>query len=196
MSQTAECSDPFPVRPQEDGNEECRGEFGTTDVVAQQVAREIQIHSGVEHEHIIRLYGAFEDGKHVYLVQEFAPGVSSLPLYWSLHLKPTRVACATLFPASSRMSCASDFHQVLDGVPDPIGFRTKSASRCRTFEGCDVTCGNAFGPPEAWCSPLRPSSLGAGGDLYEELKRVGGRFKERDTAVRVLGPALEVRRKP
>ena len=39
-----------------------------------QVAREIQIHSGLVHDHIIALYGAFEDGKHVYLVQEFAPG--------------------------------------------------------------------------------------------------------------------------
>lgn len=44
-------------------------------VPAVQVAREIQIHSALEHEHIITLYGAFEDGKHVYLVQEFAPGV-------------------------------------------------------------------------------------------------------------------------
>lgn len=33
---------------------------------------------------------------------------------------------------------------------------------------------------------------GAGGDLYEELKRVGGRFRERDTAARVLAPALQV----
>lgn len=32
-----------------------------------------------------------------------------------------------------------------------------------------------------------------GGDLYEELKRVGGRFRERDTAARVLGPCLQVR---
>lgn len=39
-----------------------------------QVAREIQIHSALVHDHIIALYGAFEDGKHVYLVQEFAPG--------------------------------------------------------------------------------------------------------------------------
>lgn len=39
-----------------------------------QVAREIQIHSTLHHEHIIALYGAFEDSKHVYLVQEFAVG--------------------------------------------------------------------------------------------------------------------------
>ena len=32
-----------------------------------------------------------------------------------------------------------------------------------------------------------------GGDLYEELKRVGGRFRERDTAARVLGPCLQAR---
>ena len=40
-----------------------------------QVAREIQIHSHLQHEHIIQLYGAFEDSKHIYLVQEFAPGM-------------------------------------------------------------------------------------------------------------------------
>ena len=44
-----------------------------------QVAREIQIHAGLDHPHIIGLYGAFEDTKHVYLVQEFAPGASSPP---------------------------------------------------------------------------------------------------------------------
>ena len=49
-----------------------------------QVAREIQIHSGLVHDHIIALYGAFEDGKHVYLVQEFAPGA---PRYY-IPLKP------------------------------------------------------------------------------------------------------------
>lgn len=44
------------------------------------MAREIQIHSGLEHDHIIALYGAFEDGKHVYLVQEFAPGALQMML--------------------------------------------------------------------------------------------------------------------
>lgn len=44
-----------------------------------QVAREIQIHSGLDHEHVVELYGAFEDGKHVYLVQEFAPGEPAPP---------------------------------------------------------------------------------------------------------------------
>jgi len=43
-----------------------------------QVAREIQIHSTLHHEHIIALYGAFEDSKHVYLVQEFAVGATLL----------------------------------------------------------------------------------------------------------------------
>ena len=28
----------------------------------------------LHHEHIIALYGAFEDSKHVYLVQEYAVG--------------------------------------------------------------------------------------------------------------------------
>ncbi len=41
-----------------------------------QVAREIQIHSTLHHEHIIALYGSFEDAKHVYLVQEFAVGAA------------------------------------------------------------------------------------------------------------------------
>jgi serine/threonine protein kinase len=39
-----------------------------------QVAREIQIHKGLDHPHIVQLYAAFEDSKHVYLVQEFAAG--------------------------------------------------------------------------------------------------------------------------
>ena len=43
-----------------------------------QVAREIQIHSMLHHEHIIALYGAFEDSKHVYLVQEYAVGATLL----------------------------------------------------------------------------------------------------------------------
>ena len=38
------------------------------------MAREIEIHCMLHHEHIIALYGAFEDSKHVYLVQEFAVG--------------------------------------------------------------------------------------------------------------------------
>ncbi len=41
-------------------------------------------------------------------------------------------------------------------------------------------------------SSPKPTFPSAGGDLYEELKRVGGRFKERDTAARVLGPCLQV----
>ena len=52
------------------------------------MAREIQIHSGLVHDHIIALYGAFEDGKHVYLVQEFAPGTSR-----SLHRNRGRLCC-------------------------------------------------------------------------------------------------------
>lgn len=39
-----------------------------------QVEREIRIHSQLDHPNIIKLYGAFEDGKHVYLVQEYAAG--------------------------------------------------------------------------------------------------------------------------
>ena len=37
-----------------------------------QVEREIRIHIALEHEHIIKLYSAFEDEKNVYMVQEFA----------------------------------------------------------------------------------------------------------------------------
>ena len=46
-----------------------------------QVAREIQIHSTLHHDHIIALYGAFEDSKHVYLVQEFAVGATLRALH-------------------------------------------------------------------------------------------------------------------
>ena len=49
------------------------------------VAREIQIHSTLHHEHIIALYGSFEDAKHVYLVQEFAVGAA---LSWDTQSRP------------------------------------------------------------------------------------------------------------
>lgn len=39
-----------------------------------QVDREIRIHSCLMHDHIIKLYAAFEDESNVYLVQEFAAG--------------------------------------------------------------------------------------------------------------------------
>jgi len=37
-----------------------------------QVEREIQIHSAISHENIIKMYGAFEDTDHVYLLLESA----------------------------------------------------------------------------------------------------------------------------
>ncbi len=39
-----------------------------------QVEREIRIHSQLDHPNIVQLYAAFEDSKHVYLVQEYAAG--------------------------------------------------------------------------------------------------------------------------
>lgn len=44
----------------------------------QKVEREIRLHAALQHEHIIQLYGAFEDDRHVYLAQEFATGTSQL----------------------------------------------------------------------------------------------------------------------
>jgi serine/threonine protein kinase len=37
-----------------------------------QVEREIRIHIQLDHVNIIKLFAAFEDEKHVYMVQEFA----------------------------------------------------------------------------------------------------------------------------
>ena len=39
-----------------------------------QVAREIRIHSRLDHANIIQLYAAFEDDANVYMVQEYATG--------------------------------------------------------------------------------------------------------------------------
>ena len=39
-----------------------------------QVEREVRLHAALQHDHIIQLYGAFEDDRHVYLAQEFATG--------------------------------------------------------------------------------------------------------------------------
>lgn len=40
--------------------------------------REIRIHGQLQHEHIIQLYGAFEDAEHVYLALEYAGGAQEL----------------------------------------------------------------------------------------------------------------------
>lgn len=42
-----------------------------------QVAREIFIHSQLDHPHVIGLFAAFEDQEKVYLLQEYAEGVRS-----------------------------------------------------------------------------------------------------------------------
>jgi serine/threonine protein kinase len=68
-----------------------------------QVAREIQIHSGLVHDHIIALYGAFEDGKHVYLVQEFAPGALSY-LHVNCGLISLLSQCAAFYGRPERLS--------------------------------------------------------------------------------------------
>ena len=46
---------------------------------AAQVQREIRIHSQLQHENIIALYGAFEDSEHVYLALEYASGAPFAP---------------------------------------------------------------------------------------------------------------------
>ena len=41
-----------------------------------QVAREVAIHAQLGHPHVVALYAAFEDADKVYLLQEYAEGVS------------------------------------------------------------------------------------------------------------------------
>ena len=45
-----------------------------TPMYQHQVFREIQIHARMRHEHIVKLFGAFEDSAAFYLVMEYAPG--------------------------------------------------------------------------------------------------------------------------
>ena len=52
-----------------------------TGMVAWQVEREVRLHASLQHDHIIQLYGAFEDDRHVYLAQEFATGELNLSQY-------------------------------------------------------------------------------------------------------------------
>ncbi|KAK9834350.1 hypothetical protein WJX84_004182, partial [Apatococcus fuscideae] len=71
-----------------------------------QVEREIRLHAALQHEHIIQLYGAFEDERHVYLAQEFATGGD---LYEELkrsggQLKERRVAQDIIQPCLSALS--------------------------------------------------------------------------------------------
>ncbi|KAK9861181.1 hypothetical protein WJX84_005607 [Apatococcus fuscideae] len=71
-----------------------------------QVEREIRLHAALQHEHIIQLYGAFEDEKHVYLAQEFATGGD---LYEELkrlggQLKERRVARDIIQPCLSALA--------------------------------------------------------------------------------------------
>ena len=47
---------------------------------AAQVQREIRIHSQLQHQNIITLYGAFEDSEHVYLALEYASGAPPCPM--------------------------------------------------------------------------------------------------------------------
>jgi hypothetical protein len=54
-----------------------------------QVDREIRLHSGLQHEHVIALHGAFEDKEHVYMVQEHAAGgARANTVGWGTHAFP------------------------------------------------------------------------------------------------------------
>jgi len=45
-----------------------------------QVQREISTHSSLSHPHVVDFYAAFEDASYIYLVLEYAEGVSFLSL--------------------------------------------------------------------------------------------------------------------
>ncbi len=52
--------------------------------------REVRLHASLQHDHIIQLYGAFEDDRHVYLAQEFATGNPGPQLFnWVSSLQVT-----------------------------------------------------------------------------------------------------------
>ena len=124
-----------------------------------QVERELRLHSQLQHPHIVELLAAFEDGDHVYMVQEYAEGVwartrggggrggSSMRGGWA--------ACALASPASPPASSGSALHPRL-------------------------TCN---------LHPLHPHA--PGGNLYEDLKRSGGQYGERQAAGDVLAPFLD-----
>ena len=49
-----------------------------------QVAREVGLHARLEHRHVVALYAAFEDADKVYLLQEYAAGVSLGVFVWAV----------------------------------------------------------------------------------------------------------------
>lgn len=50
-----------------------------------QVQREIKIHSQLQHQNIVKLFAAFEDCEHVYLVLEYAAGTTLQQATWMLY---------------------------------------------------------------------------------------------------------------
>ncbi len=73
-----------------------------------QVEREIQIHSQLDHENVIKLFAAFEDAENVYLAQEFAAGEACsrcmCPCIWLIQQYTWRTAVLTLKQATSQIS--------------------------------------------------------------------------------------------
>ncbi len=68
-----------------------------------QVEREIQIHSQLDHENVVKLFAAFEDAENVYLAQEFAAGEAC-----SMCMRPCNLASTAMnfSPASQAVTLA------------------------------------------------------------------------------------------
>jgi len=98
-----------------------------------QVAREIQIHSSVEHPNILGLYAAFEDLDGIYLVQELAPGGD---LYRAMgnaggYLPEEEVAQRVMRPLMSALACLH--HQVPTPWPLPQHIKVHPSTCCKIW---------------------------------------------------------------
>lgn len=96
-----------------------------------QVAREIQIHSSIEHPNVLGLYAAFEDLDGIYLVQELAPGGD---LYRAMgdaggYLPEEEVAQRVMRPLMSALACLH--HQVPTPWPLPHHIKVHPFTHCK-----------------------------------------------------------------
>ncbi|KAL3131330.1 hypothetical protein ABBQ38_000618 [Trebouxia sp. C0009 RCD-2024] len=127
-----------------------------------QVEREIRIHCRLSHGNIIQLYAAFEDDSNVYMVQEYATGSSNYTATRGTQLLVQKWL-------SHQRPVLSMQTQVMTGTA--LTSLKKDAAACMYL--------------------AEQSSLShVGGDLYEELKKTGGRFAEARTAADVLRPCI------
>jgi serine/threonine protein kinase len=65
----------YPWQRQITVNQSC-GHLSLLVVIILQVEREITIHSALQHPHVVDFYVAFHDVNFIYLVMEYAEGVS------------------------------------------------------------------------------------------------------------------------